>query len=622
MAATQRLKRNAGWGEGFRSAISAFIGFSHNMRRDLYEAFGYERIINTRALIAMYLRNDIANRIIRCFPQATWRNMPICKDEAGSSIEKDSKEFSPFALACDELFKKFNVPRYFERADRVASIGRFGILLMGFSDGNDLSKPLRTGNNKLLYLAAYGEPSITIDQFDENPSSPRFGLPITYRINSFNQDDTFGRRSPFKSLRVHYSRAIHISEVLDSDEVFGTPRLLPVYNRLKDLEKVVGGAAEAFWLTANPATYFSVDKDAKISNEDKAKTKKQAEEMGDQLRRVMIGQGLTAETMQAAPPDPQYLIGNIINLIGGATGIPARILLGTERGELSSMQDENNWQSRVDERRQTFAGSSIVKPFVQKMIDTGNLPDAVGNWEVDWPDNPDSPQNAAAVANSFAQAIGTYSNAPNAPLVVPLQEFRKEFLGLPPDSEYDAEVFEDPLAEEDPEDSSDPDAKGPEDGPASDKKPAAKQNADMATLYAYRPLQNSDAVAKWAKSQGFKNVENDLHVTLAYSKKAVDWLKLADAWDEDDDGILVVPPSGRRVVERFDGGATVLSFGSSVLQYRADDMKGVGCISDYDRYQPHITITYQGAAVNLKKVKPYTGKLVFGPEVFQEIAVK
>jgi hypothetical protein len=625
-------KKNDMWGAGFRSALSAFIGMSHKGRRDLYEAFGYERTLDVRLLLAMYLRNDIANRIVRCFPQATWRNLPHIKDEAGSSIEEDSEEFSPFAKACNDLFKTTGARRYFERVDRVSSLGRFGILLLGFSDGADLSKPLRKGANKLLYMAAYGEPAVTIDQFDENPVSPRYGLPVTYRVNSYNQDDTLGRRSPFKSFRVHYSRVIHVSEVLDSDEVFGTPRLLPVYNRLKDLEKVLGGAAETYWLNSNRGLFFSADKDARLDAKAKGELRDQAQEMGDQLRRVMIGQGMTAQVLTGTDPDPQYLITNIINVIGGATGIPARILLGTERGELSSLQDENNWQARIDERRSTFAGPSIVERWIQLMIDTGNLPAPTGVFEAEWPDNPDTPQNAAAVAVQVSNAISTYSNAPNAPMVVPVQEFRRDVLGLPAESEFDMEPIENPLTQYDDMGNpippgGDPNADPSEDPadkkPQSDdeKKAATKKNMELTPLYAYRPLVNTAEFTKWAKSQGFTDIEADLHVTLAYSKKAVDWLQMADAWGQNaEDGTLVVPPGGPRAVERFNDSATVLSFGSSALSSRAYEMKYSGCSSDYDRYQPHVTITYKKAAVNLKKVKPYTGKLVFGPEVFEEIA--
>ena len=36
-------------------------------------------------------------------------------------------------------------------------------------------------------------------------------------------------------------------------------------------------------------------------------------------------------------------------------------------------------------------------------------------------------------------------------------------------------------------------------------------------------------------------------------------------------------------------------------------------------FQPHITLTYDGARADLSKVEAYQGKLVFGPEVFEPI---
>jgi hypothetical protein len=40
---------------------------------------------------------------------------------------------------------------------------------------------------------------------------------------------------------------------------------------------------------------------------------------------------------------------------------------------------------------------------------------------------------------------------------------------------------------------------------------------------------------------------------------------------------------------------------------------------DFDEYQPHVTITYEGSDLDLSKVEPYRGELVFGPEIFAEV---
>jgi hypothetical protein len=48
-------------------------------------------------------------------------------------------------------------------------------------------------------------------------------------------------------------------------------------------------------------------------------------------------------------------------------------------------------------------------------------------------------------------------------------------------------------------------------------------------------------------------------------------------------------------------------------------MKRNGASFDFEEYQPHVTITYQGGDLDLSKVEPYRGKLVFGPEIFSEV---
>lgn len=143
-------------------------------------------------------------------------------------------------------------------------------------------------------------------------------------------------------------------------------------------------------------------------------------------------------------------------------------------------------------------------------------------------------------------------------------------------------------------------------------------------LYMHRDLVNVAEFTKWAKAQGFKDICDDLHVTIIYSKEAVDWFKMGtDDWGgSSKNNNLIITPGGPRIVEPLGTqGAIVLLFASRTLTYRHEDMVRLGASHDYDTYQPHVTITYNGAGVDLKKVKPYVGRLVFGPEIFQDIDI-
>lgn len=147
-------------------------------------------------------------------------------------------------------------------------------------------------------------------------------------------------------------------------------------------------------------------------------------------------------------------------------------------------------------------------------------------------------------------------------------------------------------------------------------------DASPRSLYVHRKVLNAEAIKAWARQQGFTSMleDDDLHVTIIYSKTAVDWIKMGASYDEDASGNLVVRPGGPRCMEQF-GKAQVLVFANSALAWRHEEMKMKGASSDYEDFNPHITISYNSQLTpeKLASVKPYRGEIVLGPEVFEEI---
>jgi len=157
-----------------------------------------------------------------------------------------------------------------------------------------------------------------------------------------------------------------------------------------------------------------------------------------------------------------------------------------------------------------------------------------------------------------------------------------------------------------------------------DQARALLTDARPRTLYVSRKLLNADEVISWAKGQGFTTTQpaEDMHVTICFSRQPVDWMKVGEAWNEDENGRMTVHAGGPRAVEPLgDKGAVVLLFGASSLSYRHEGIKReTGASFDYSEYQPHVTITYDVPPdLDLEKVRPYRGKLVFGPEIFEEV---
>lgn len=136
------------------------------------------------------------------------------------------------------------------------------------------------------------------------------------------------------------------------------------------------------------------------------------------------------------------------------------------------------------------------------------------------------------------------------------------------------------------------------------------------TLYVSRPLKNADELIEWAKAQGFKKTlpAEDMHVTVVYSKKKMDWFSVPDGVDHYRNKYQ----KGDRSVEAL-GEAVVLKFESPDLSARWQEFRDAGASWDYPSYMPHVSITYDPGDVDLDTIEPFTGLLEFGPEEFTEV---
>lgn len=160
-------------------------------------------------------------------------------------------------------------------------------------------------------------------------------------------------------------------------------------------------------------------------------------------------------------------------------------------------------------------------------------------------------------------------------------------------------------------------------GPANGNSPAPKKvAADKAPspLYVRRQLLNTRALRAWATSNGIVDLvpAEEMHVTIVSSGDPVDWLKMGSDWAQDGEGRVTVAAGGPRVVEKLGEKATVLEFSSTELSWRHMSLLERGASSDFPDYIPHVTLSMSPQTADLTKIKPFTGSLEFGPEIFEE----
>ena len=178
---------------------------------------------------------------------------------------------------------------------------------------------------------------------------------------------------------------IHVAEGLLENEVYGEPRMKKVFNRLEDLDKIVGSSAEGFWQQAAPTYNLSPKKDFEFSATAMTAAAEELQKVMHNMQRYMASEGVDVETLSGTIASPKDAFDVVISIVSGKTGIPKRILLGSERGELASSQDEANWLGRVGQRQQQHVEPHILRALIQRFIDINALPaPASGEYGVKW----------------------------------------------------------------------------------------------------------------------------------------------------------------------------------------------------------------------------------------------
>jgi hypothetical protein len=403
-----------------RAEIAAYLGKSFGGDRDIYQALGYKRELTFGDYWARYSRQDVARRIVEGPVHAVWRRQPEIHE--GSKADEQESEFEK---RWKRLVRELSIFHYLSRVDVLSGVGQYAVLLLGLPGDLNTPAPRTTA---LQYLRPFSQQSATVKSWVTNRFSERYGLPESYTIQ-FRAVET----NSLSTKEVHWSRLLHVAEGLLSDDVYGTPRLRPVFNLLQSLELVVGGSGEMFWRGAFPGLGIKTEKDysADWGDTEKDSLEEELEAYIHGLQRYIRLEGLDIKELTAQVSDPSKHVGVLLDLIAGATSIPKRILIGSERGELASSQDETNWNSRIDERRRNYAEPMILRPFIDRLIQLGVLPQPQAGYVIDWP--PifiPSEEQQAKTAETRAKALATYANAPGADMILPVTMFLKLVLGL------------------------------------------------------------------------------------------------------------------------------------------------------------------------------------------------
>jgi hypothetical protein len=426
-------------------------GISFGGLRDLYQILGYARSLTFKMMYDRYARGGIAKRIVEAYPKATWRgDLDVYEDE-------DPQTDTPFEKDFKSLKLRLSLSSVLQRVDILAGLSTYSVLLIGAP--GDLSSPLPRGKSSddILYLTPFSggggpgsqgmgssartqawDADCSIQSFDTDIKSPRFAQPLTYQLKRVDI------ATPDFQRPVHWTRILHVAEGCLGDEVYGTPTLENVWNLLDDLDKVTGGGAEAFWLRANQGMHMDIAKDMTIpkpapgSNQKDPleKMREDSEAYQHGLTRWLRTRGVTVTPLGSDVANFGPPADAVLTQIAGSKGIPKRLLLGSEMGQLASGQDADNWNTQVMDRRTSYAGPMILRKFVDRLIEFGYLTKPK-YYDIEWPTVKDLTETEkAAGAKQWADV-----NASAKMTIFTSDNIREKWYGLQPGEDSATETY-------------------------------------------------------------------------------------------------------------------------------------------------------------------------------------
>jgi hypothetical protein len=405
--------------------------------RDINAEAGYPKDLKAVDYQDMYDSEGHTARVVDLWPDECWQKEPEIFET------EDATEQTDFEAMVEWLVDKHQLFDLLCRMDKLSGVGRFGIMVLGFNDGGELSdeipvtfnedeskwQPADSIERKLMWATPYSEAQVTIKKTEDDQTSPRYGMPVSYLVKM----DIPSEHEPNKidEIEVHWTRAWHLVDNKTSSNVFGIPRLKKYTNRLYDILKIAAGSGEGYWAAATPAIFLGSDKPLPAGSIDKVELREQMFKLRNSLQKYLAVAGMEATVLAPKMNDPGPYLDVHITLMCIGIGVPKRVFMGTEEAKLAGEQDASAWGRRVHKRRVGHVTNNVILGFFNHLQMVGACPlpgdDGVN---VAWPEpSAETELDRVEVAKKWVEAIVSYMNGGIASLI-PEKFFLSTIMGL------------------------------------------------------------------------------------------------------------------------------------------------------------------------------------------------
>lgn len=410
--AVNAATRGAMFGELFYTRDGRDVG--------AWDAYGYRAQLTFEDHYTMFSRFGIANALIKMIVDKCWQSEPWI------STSEESREPNAWERRFMALADRLSLWERLQGLDWRQRIGRYAGLIMFVDDGKKLSEELvrMPSERSLVDVRPFVEGQLEPVQYDDNPMSERYGLPVTYQVNQ----QALGDKNDHAGLSaaVHHSRVIVWAEGADDGTIYGTPALEPVFNSLVSLERIIGAGGVGYWKAARQSPVMNLDKDANLA--------KLAQMLGTDLQglpdavdeqiqrwqkgfdQALMTQGFDVNALTFNVPSPKEFAANaMMDVFAHPDAAPMTIMVGQQTGRLASDEDQSQWAQQAEARRSKFLNSRI-KMTIRRFIELGFLPDTPElyvHWEsLQEPSPADKLELGKKMAEIVKSLVGTGIEAP------------------------------------------------------------------------------------------------------------------------------------------------------------------------------------------------------------------
>jgi hypothetical protein len=355
------------------AADSAIIGYGSAIdipRTSLAKAGKFGEVITAQALTFAVRREPVAKRLVMDIAgdiyDKWFKALPIKAEKEGEKAETTDTLDENVQTVLETL----NAKSVFIEATQYERRYGWSIIVLGFKDNAQLEEPAENPV-ELDHLAVYSPRAASVDKEDEDKDSERFGLPVMYKIN----------RGKGQSIKVHYTRVLHVATRLDEHPWAGVSVLENIWDDMTVYRNIRWAAGQVYWRMAG-LPVFTVPKDYK-----KAEIENFLSTLGDPNVRTFLclPEDKKVEILSAAGRilSPQDFTDLIIRSISMGSSIPKQKLEGTEAGAVTGSEvNQREYYKYVSDQQKVYE-AEIVGPLIDLLMEMGQIVPNV-DYKIEW----------------------------------------------------------------------------------------------------------------------------------------------------------------------------------------------------------------------------------------------